>query len=459
MRRGGKIMPHETTDPARPAGENTCKLCAPLGACLVFRGIRAGMPFLHGSQGCATYIRRYLISHFREPVDIASSSFSEESAVFGGGENLRQGLVNVIAQYHPELIGIASTCVSETIGDDVALHLRNWTTEHPDSPPLVNVSTPSYRDTHAEGFHATVRAVVEALAEAGPREGHINVFPGLVSPADLRHLREIFESFNLEAIFLPDYSESMDGPSWGAYEIIPRGGVPVESLRRLGRARASLEFGRVLSGASDTAASWLEQHHGVPRISLGLPIGIEETDRLFQALETLSGQSAPSRLVAERGRLVDAYIDAHKYLFGLKVAVFGEEDLVVALTAFLAETGVNPVLCASGARSGRLAASLALVAPPVAKEITVIGGTDFVQIETEAERLEVELLVGTGKGQMLSRKRGLPLLRTGFPIHDRFGGQRILHVGYRGTQELFDRLVNAVLEKRQNDSPVGYSYM
>ena len=49
------------------------------------------MPLLHGSQGCTTYIRRYMISHFREPLDIASSNFSEEAAIFGGRENLRTG--------------------------------------------------------------------------------------------------------------------------------------------------------------------------------------------------------------------------------------------------------------------------------------------------------------------------------------------------------------------------------
>ena len=69
------------------ATRNPCKLCAPLGACLVFRGVEGCIPFLHGSQGCATYIRRYLISHFREPMDIASSNFHEESAIFGGSSN------------------------------------------------------------------------------------------------------------------------------------------------------------------------------------------------------------------------------------------------------------------------------------------------------------------------------------------------------------------------------------
>ena len=76
-------------------------------------------PCLHGSQGCATYIRRYMISHFKEPVDIASSNFSEEATIFGGGKIFTEGIDNVISQYHPEVIGIASTCLSETIGEDI----------------------------------------------------------------------------------------------------------------------------------------------------------------------------------------------------------------------------------------------------------------------------------------------------------------------------------------------------
>ena len=66
-----------TLAPPRAPVQNACKLCAPLGACLALRGIRGAVPLLHGSQGCATYIRRYLIGHFREPCDIPASSFDE----------------------------------------------------------------------------------------------------------------------------------------------------------------------------------------------------------------------------------------------------------------------------------------------------------------------------------------------------------------------------------------------
>ena len=160
----------KATDEFPSAATNACKLCTPLGACLAFRGVAGAIPFLHGSQGCATYIRRYLISHFREPMDIAASNFSEQSAVFGGGANLKTGLANVLRQYQPSLVGLATTCLSETIGEDVPGHLREFRESVTGAPPpIVHVSTASYRGTHMDGYHAAVRALVETLTgAAGP---------------------------------------------------------------------------------------------------------------------------------------------------------------------------------------------------------------------------------------------------------------------------------------------------
>lgn len=62
---------------------NPCKMCMPMGAVTAFAGIGGCMSILHGSQGCATYIRRHMATHYNEPVDIASSSLSEHGTVFG----------------------------------------------------------------------------------------------------------------------------------------------------------------------------------------------------------------------------------------------------------------------------------------------------------------------------------------------------------------------------------------
>ncbi len=441
------------------ATRNACHVCTPLGACLVFRGIEGAIPLLHGSQGCSTYIRRYLIGHYREPVDIASSNFSESAAVYGGGNVFRTGLENVIRQYAPALVGIATTCLSETIGDDIRLYLHEFRRDHEGQtlPALVHVSTPSYRGTHAEGFHAAVKAVVETLAQAGTPERLVNILPGMVSPADLRYLKEVLADFDLPGILLPDYADTLDGPSWDEYQRLPAGGTAVEALRRMGRATASVEFGATLD-PNQTAAAVLQERFGVGRFGLGLPIGIRASDALFDRLALCAGRPVPEKHHAERGRLVDSYIDAHKYLFGRRALIYGEEDLVVALTGFLLEVGVRPVLCGSGGRSGRLAEAVRQLGPGAADAV-VRDGVDFLGLEQAAAALRPDLMIGSSKGYPLARKLGVPLMRVGFPIHDRIGAGRVLHLGYRGTQQLFDTLTNTVIAAQQDGDPTGYMNM
>ena len=439
---------------------NACKLCTPLGACLAFKGIEGAVPYLHGSQGCATYMRRYIISHYNEPIDIASSSLSEKHAVYGGGPNLKLGLTNVAAKYRPQLIGIATTCLTETIGDDVRMYLHQYAEDTKGSvglPTLVHVATPSYAGTHMEGFHAAIRAVVAQLSEGGPLTGAINLLPGFVSSADYRLLRQIMADFGLDGSMLPDLSETMDGPALVTYEKIQGGGTPLAAIRAMGRSRATIEFGPTLVATGGTV---LAEKFGVPHHRLGMPVGIRETDAFFHLLEELSGRPTPEKYAKERGRLVDAYVDGHKYVFGKRAVVYGEEDMIVGLCSFLAEIGIRPVLCASGGTSGKLEQAIAAAtAETLPEQPQVFEGMDFFEISEMAEQLELDLVVGHSKGYPLAKKLNIPLIRVGFPIHDRVGGQRLLHLGYAGAQQLFDTVANAMIEKKQDDSPVGYFYM
>lgn len=257
---------------------------------------------------------------------------------------------------------------------------------------------------------------------------------------------------------LPDYSETLDGPALEAYQKIPAGGTPIHAIRSVAGARTSIEFGRTIR-QRDTAAAFLESTFGVPAHRLGLPIGINETDRLFSTLKEVAGRQVPRKHELERGRLVDSYVDGHKYVFGKRAIVYGEEDLVVGLAALLAEIGIIPVLCASGGSSGVLAQAIAEVTPNLPEPPMVCDGADFMSIAEKAKLLKPDLLIGNSKGYGIARDLGIPLVRVGFPIHDRIGGQRILHLGYRGAQQLFDRIVNALLEYKQQTSTIGYSYM
>jgi nitrogenase molybdenum-iron protein NifN len=412
--------------------------------------------------------------------------------------------LNITRQYQPQLIGAATTCLTETIGEDMPRLLHELRQNHGDAAaPMVLVSTPSYRGTHIDGFHAAVKALVEQLgnapvpgAAAAPRaagcsanadaaqnanaaevrrEGapndsrggcgpqtnelpRINLFPGMVSAADLRHLKEILADFGLNYTLLPDYSESMDGETWSQYEKIQSGGTPLAAIAATGSAKASIEFGRVLAG-TDTAGTALQTKFNVPRHLLGLPIGIRESDEFFNCLAALSRCETPLKYRRERGRLVDSLIDGHKYIFEKRAIVFGDEDMVIGLTAFLCEIGVTPVLCASGGRSRKFEAAMRAAAPNLPAETLVKEGLDFAETAELAPDLKPDFLIGSSKGYKIARSLDVPLIRVGFPIHDRVGGQRVLHLGYRGAQELYDRIVNALLEAKQDYSTIAYSYL
>ena len=75
----------------------------------------------------------------------------------------------------------------------------------------------------------------------------------------------------------------------------------------------------------------MEERFGVPWRPLGLPVGLRETDEFFKVLEELAGRPTPEKHAQERGRLIDAYVDGHKYIFNKRAVVYGEEDLVVGI--------------------------------------------------------------------------------------------------------------------------------
>ncbi|MFI3292317.1 MAG: nitrogenase component 1 [Rikenellaceae bacterium] len=425
------------------SSRNACKLCAPLGASLVFKGIEGCVPLIHGSQGCATYIRRYMISHYKEPVDIASSNFSEESTVYGGSKNFITGIDNIIKQYHPKVIGIASTCLSETIGEDIPAHIRNYgeAKAGEELPAFVHSSTPSYCGSHAEGFHNTVLSAVRTFATPTARTENLVVLPGMVSPADIRYIKEIVADFDIKTTLFPDYSESLDNVYTAEYELIPSGGTPLAQIKSTADAKAVIEFGErfnqfykrtSVKGRIPTAGEWLESECGVKNIQMPIPIGIEASDKFMQSLADEYGVEIPEKYQKERGRLIDAYVDAHKYLFGKKVVLYGEADLVSALSGWCKEVGM---------------------------EVFAFTDTDFESIHAKMEEIQPNIMIGSSKGYYIARELKIPLVRLGFPIHDRFGASRQVMLGYRGTQEIFDRVVNALIEYKQENSPVGYKYI
>ena len=133
---------------------NPAKTCQPIGAMYAALGIHGCLPHSHGSQGCCAYHRSALTRHYKEPVSASTSSFTEGASVFGGQSNLLQAIENIFTIYNPEVIAVHTTCLSETIGDDIK-QIRDKATKQgliPEGKHVIYCNTPSYVGSHVTGF-------------------------------------------------------------------------------------------------------------------------------------------------------------------------------------------------------------------------------------------------------------------------------------------------------------------
>lgn len=423
---------------------NPCNMCMPMGSVLAFRGVEGCMPLFHGSQGCATYMRLYLAHHFREPVDIASSALSEKGTVYGGSANLKMGLKNLIIGYSPKAIGVATTCLAETIGDDIVQIINEFRAEEKSNIPIIPVSTPSYSASHEEGYARALQALVQSLARRTEPGGRINLIIGsFVSPADVRYLKNMIIDWGFADGFIlfPDISETLDAPREENPPRITEGGTTLEDMVDTANSRCTLTIGGRFQNSS--AGGFLEREFRVPQTALPLPIGLKDTDLFVSMLEEQTGIALPERYEAQRGRLLDTLADVHKYLAGVRVAVYGDSDIALGLTRFLCEAGAIPAVVATGSRSTRFEAEIR----EASDDALILLGADFSQIHDKIRNARIDLMLGTSNGRQISKKEGIPLVRVGLPNHDRVGATRQLLVGYEGAARLADAITNALLDE------------
>ncbi|HEY6795283.1 MAG TPA: nitrogenase molybdenum-iron protein subunit beta [Kineosporiaceae bacterium] len=437
---------------------NPAKACQPLGAVLAALGFAGTLPLVHGSQGCAAYFRSHFARHFKEPVPAVSSSMTEDAAVFGGLNNLVEGLLNAHSLYRPEMIAISTTCMAEVIGDDLAnfVGIARQKGAVPEDFPVPYAHTPSFVGSHLVGYDAMLKAILAYLGQTrgttGTPNGKVNVVPGfLPSTGDLRELHRLLGLLGVEATILGDHSDVLDSPATGDYDMYP-GGTPLDAA-----ADAANALGTVFLQPDSTrkTAELARQSWAGQEVTTGLPVGIRATDRFVAAVARIAGAEVPAVVTADRGRLLDAMSDSYQYLHGKRVAVAGDPDLVVSLLEFALELGMEPVhvLSTNGGDGFAATAETVLAGSEFGRSATVWPGKDLWHLRSLVFTEPVDLLIGSSHLKWISREARVPLVRVGFPIFDRHHLHRLPTIGYAGSIEVLSRLVNTVLDELDRNAP------
>ncbi|MEJ5187942.1 nitrogenase molybdenum-iron protein subunit beta [Treponema sp. J25] len=431
---------------------NPAKTCQPIGALYAALGIHRCLPHSHGSQGCCAYHRSMLTRHYREPVMASTSSFTEGASIFGGQGNLVQAIGTIFKLYDPDIIAVHTTCLSETIGDDIPQIISKAQQEGkiPPGKVVIHTNTPSYVGSHVTGFSNMVRSMVDYLAESTGRRGnYINLIPGWVEPADMREIKRILSCMGVPFILFPDTSGILDGPLTGKFDMYPAGGTRIEDLRRTGDAKATIALGEFASGA---AAKLLDAKHKVPCSLLGLPLGLSGTDRFVDTLRTITGRPVPEELMEERGRLLDLMADMHQYTYGKKVALAGDPDQLLGLTEFLLELDMKVSFVVTGTPENRLEAPLQKLLERVPGAQYRVNG-DLFLLHQWIKNERVDLLITNSHGKYIARDEDIPFVRYGFPIVDRPHHLLFPSVGYRGAMYLLEKILSVLMDRQDRDAP------
>jgi nitrogenase molybdenum-iron protein beta chain len=431
---------------------NPAKTCQPIGAMYAAFGIHGCLPHSHGSQGCCAYHRSALTRHYKEPVSATTSSFTEGSSVFGGQSNLLAAIENIFTVYEPEVIAVHTTCLSETIGDDIPQIADKAKKEGkvPDGKYVIHANTPSYVGSHVTGFSNMVRGMVKYFSEGtGRRNGKINIIPGWVEPSDMEELKRLAKMMDVKTILFPDTSGVMNGPLTGEYKMFPDGGTTVADLKDTGASMGTLALGE---WASADAARLLDTKCKVPCKVLDLPIGLAATDRFIDALRLVAGTTVPESIAFERGQLVDLMSDYHQWVYGKKVALVGDPDQLISLCEFLVSLDMKPAHVITGTLGKRFEERIQEI---VGGPVNVKSGqqADMFLLHQWMKNEPVDLIIGNTYCKYMARDMDIPLVRHGFPILDRPGHQYFPTAGYKGAMRLLESMLHAILDRKDRDDP------
>ncbi len=428
---------------------NPAKTCQPVGAMYAALGVHGCMPHSHGSQGCCAFHRMFLTRHFKDPAMASSSSFTEGASVFGGGTNLKTAAKNIFDIYNPKIIAVHTTCLSETIGDDLNALIQGI--DIPEGKYMVHTNTPSYKGSHITGFSNMVASFIQYLSvSSGKKNGKVAIFPGFVNPGDMREMKRLAEAMGISYTMLPDTSGVMDSPMTGKFTMYPKGGTSVDEIISLGDCTDAIAFGRM---ASEASAEALSKKCGVLYRLLPLPVGIGRTDEYILALQSLTKKEVPYTLEEERGQLVDILIDIHPYTYDKKTAIFGDPDTVLSLAEFVLEMGMLPKYLVTGTPGDAFeAAAEELFSKFGVQGCKAKASGDLYELHQWIKEEAVDLLIGGTQGKYIARAEDIPFVRAGFPIIDRYIHSYLPLVGYKGSMRLAELITNALMDRMDRDS-------
>jgi len=426
----GEVI-HKTV---KPLQVNPFKLSQPMGATLAFLGVDRCMPLMHGAQGCTSLPKVYFTRHFCEPIAMQTTAVTDISAVLDGGDaGIVEAVKNITAKVTPALIGLCTTGLTETKGDDIRGIAKQV------DFPLVWVNTPDYEGGLESGWALATKGLIEQLvvpAAQCNRQKAVLLPHVSLTPIEVEKIKEFIAAFGFTVFALPDLSTALDGHLGEKQAALSSGGIAVNDIMGLADAALAISVGDSMLSCADALLRKnpaMRQHH------FAHLHGLAASDSFTALLLAESGRSTPPPAIARwRSRLQDALLDSHFSLGQTRFLVASEPDQLVGLCQALGEAGGRISTAISSVDSTQLA--------------RIVSGEVLVGDLEDAEQRAgtVNVLVSNFHAEAIAHRLHKGLLLRGFPNWEQVGNVLQNDVLYEGGCYFICAAANVATAQREH---------
>lgn len=302
--------------------------CSMPGVWRALSFVRGALVVFHSPRPCAHIAHGMDVSSFHRltaagtsvrlsPVPLLTSGLSENEAVFGGEERLRECIRFAAQKYHPQAVFIANSCVSGVIGDDTQAIAAEMEEEL--GLPVTAVSAHGFLDgEYYAGYLDAARALVDRFMQPAERKEGTVVLLGDCGGMHGEYVKELRRLLSLLGLRVTGQF-----PSY----------LALDELQAVPEAELVILLGRRMDDEKQAQLAALAAHIrerlGTPYLADVYAVGAEETARWLRCVGQLCHceEAAERAIAAEEASFVAAVEKARNDLAGRRCALAIGRDL------------------------------------------------------------------------------------------------------------------------------------
>ena len=302
--------------------------CSMPGVWRALSFVRGALVVFHSPRPCAHIAHGMDVSSFHRltaagtsvrlsPVPLLTSGLSENEAVFGGEERLRECIRFAAQKYHPQAVFIANSCVSGVIGDDTQAIAAEMEEEL--GLPVTAVSAHGFLDgEYYAGYLDAARALVDRFMRPAERQAGTVVLLGDCGGMHGEYVKELRRLLALLGLRVTGQF-----PSY----------LALDELQAVPEAELVILLGRRMDDEKQAQLAALAAHIrerlGTPYLADVYAVGAEETARWLRRVGQICHceEAAERAIVAEEASFVAAVEKARNDLAGRRCALAIGRDL------------------------------------------------------------------------------------------------------------------------------------